>query len=191
MARMETDVVREEGAASLRRRRVLLWLVPAVAFLAILGIATLKKGFIPQAGDPAPAFSAPLLDGTGTLSLADLDGRPVFVNFWASWCKPCADEAPMLSRAYAAYKDRIAFVGVDVHDARDDAIRFASDNGLTYPHVRDEDGRIYSDYGLTGQPESFFIDRDGVIVEHVNGPLDEDSLAQLLDVLVQRGATGS
>jgi cytochrome c biogenesis protein CcmG, thiol:disulfide interchange protein DsbE len=166
--------------------RLALILVPAIAFVAVLGAAVLKAGDTPQPGDAAPDFDAPLLEGHGTLALADLEGKPVVLNFWASWCIPCKDEAPMLRDAADAYGDRIAFVGVDVKDARDDALAFVEEEDLDYTHVRDEDQEIFRAYGLTGQPETFFIDADGVIVEHVNGPLLQDSFDQLLETLVAR-----
>jgi cytochrome c biogenesis protein CcmG/thiol:disulfide interchange protein DsbE len=151
-----------------------------------LAVAVLKAGSLPQVGDAAPDFEAPLLEGEGTLALADLEGKPVVLNFWASWCVPCKDEAPMLSRAAETYGDRVEFVGVDVRDARSDALAFVEAEGLDYVHVRDEDETIYRDFGLTGQPETFFIDAEGVIVEHVNGPLPEDALDQLIETLVAR-----
>ena len=161
-------------------------LIPAIAFLALIGAAAVRRTNLPEPGGQAPGFTAPLLAGGGSLGLADLRGRPVMLNFWASWCVPCKDEAPLLRRAFRAYGDRVAFVGVDVKDSRSDAIDFARRTGLSYPHVRNEGGKIYAEYGLTGQPETFFIDADGAIVEHVNGPMDEGALTQLLDVLVTR-----
>lgn len=175
-------------SAGRKRFRLAALLVPAIAFLTVLGAVALERTNLPEPGGRAPDFSAPLLSGGGPLELSDLRGRPVMLNFWASWCVPCKDEAPLLRQALRVYGDRVAFVGVDVKDARSDAIDFVRRTGLSYPHVRDEGGTIYSDYGLTGQPETFFIDADGTIVEHVNGPLDEAALAQLLDVLVSRDA---
>lgn len=165
-----------------------LWMIaPAVAFVALLGVAVVNQKDPPAPGDRAPDFTAPRLDGGGSLSLAQLAGKPVVINFWASWCEPCIDEAPMLRRASEEYGDEITFVGIDIRDAHSDALAFVEAYDLAYPHVRDEDLKIYDDYGLTGQPETFFLDENGVIVEHVNGPLFEDSLTELLDLLVARG----
>jgi cytochrome c biogenesis protein CcmG/thiol:disulfide interchange protein DsbE len=166
--------------------RLTLVVVPALALVGVLSIAVLKAGSLPVPGDAAPPFDAPLLAGDGTLALADLEGKPVVLNFWASWCVPCKDEAPMLSRAAESYRGRVHFVGVDIKDARSDALAFVETEGLDYAHVRDENETIYRDYGLTGQPETFFIDANGVIVEHVNGPLPEDALDQLIETLVAR-----
>ena len=161
-------------------------ILPALALVAVLAVAVFKAGSLPGPGDAAPDFEAPLLEGDGTLALADLEGKPVVLNFWASWCVPCKDEAPMLSRAAETYGDSVHFVGVDVKDARSDALAFVEAEGLDYVHVRDEDETMYRDYGLTGQPETFFIDAEGVIVEHVNGPLPQDALDQLVESLVAR-----
>ena len=164
-----------------------LWMIlPAVLFVALLGLAVVNQGGTPEPGEKAPDFSAPLLMGTGSLSLDDLAGKPAVLNFWASWCEPCKDEAPLLRRAHDEYGDRVTFVGIDIRDARSDALQFVTDHDLDYQHVRDEDLEIYDDYGLTGQPETFFLDENGVIIEHVNGPIFKDTLYELLDLLVAR-----
>lgn len=88
----------------------------------------------------------------------------------------------MLRRASEAYGDEVAFVGVDIRDSETDALDFVRRRDLDYLHIRDEDLSIYDDYGLTGQPETFVIDSDGVIVEHVAGPfLSEGDLLDLLE----------
>ena len=166
---------------------VALLVVVALVFIGLLTAAVDRRGGVPQRGDEAPDLTAPLLAGDGSFSLADVD-KPVFLNFWASWCGPCKDEAPLLRRAHELYGDDVEFVGIDVKDSRSAAIAFARRHGIDYTLVRD-DGSIYADYGLTGQPESFFVDGDGVIVEHVAGPfLSEADLFGLLDVLVARNA---
>jgi cytochrome c biogenesis protein CcmG/thiol:disulfide interchange protein DsbE len=167
----------------------LLWiLVPAAALLVLLAVAVARTGGPPRPGDPAPAFSAPLLEGEGTLALDDLAGRPVVLNFWASWCAPCRDEAPMLKKAHAEFGDEVAFVGVNIRDGKTAALDFLDEYGLEYPDVRDEGGRIARSYGLTGQPETFFISHDGIVVEHLNGPVpSEDVLLRLVGALTRRG----
>lgn len=168
--------------------RALLILIPAVAFLAFLGLGTYRKGTAPVAGDPVPTFSAPLLGGEGTLALADLRGKPVVINFWASWCVPCRDEAPLLREAHETYGDDIHFLGINIKDARSDALAFVDEYDFEYPSVRDEGQIIFRDYGLTGQPETFFVDADGVLVEHVAGPLEAQRLGELIDLLLRRDA---
>jgi cytochrome c biogenesis protein CcmG/thiol:disulfide interchange protein DsbE len=168
--------------------RALLLLAPVIAVLVILGVATYRKADVPQVGERVPDFTAELLAGDGTLALSDLRGRPVVINFWASWCGPCEDEAPLFKRAHETYGDRIAFLGVDIKDARPDALEFVARHGLDFPSVRDETQVIYAAYGLTGQPETFFVDAEGILVEHVPGPVDEERLFDVLDLLVRRDA---
>ncbi len=170
-------------AASRRWLRVGIVLIPALAFLGLLVFATARTGGPPKVGEPAPELSGPLLGGSGELALAELEGQPVFVNFWWSGCAPCKEEAPILEKAYRKYGDEIAFLGVNVRDARSEALEFQEEYGMEWPSVRDEGLDIYRRWGLTGQPESFFIDRDGVLVQHVAGPLFESDLTQLLDAL--------
>lgn len=177
------------GETSNRRRwlRTAAILLPVVAFVTVIAVATIGKAGPPRPGDPAPDFTAPLLEGDGELSLETLKGKPIVLNFWASWCEPCRDEAPMLKEAHERYGERVEFVGVNIKDARTEALAFDEEFGLGYPDVRDEGGRIYSAYGLTGQPETFFIDAEGNIFEHVNGPLFEDLFAQTMAQLVADG----
>lgn len=159
----------------------------AAAFLALLVFATLKEGSALQVGERVPNFEAPLLTEDGTFTLAEAKGQPVFINFWWSGCEPCKDEAPLLSRAHEVYGDDVRFVGVNIRDSHSDAVAFADAEELDFLHVRDESLSIYDEYGLTGQPESFFIDSDGRLVSHVAGPLSQDSMVRLLDALVARG----
>jgi cytochrome c biogenesis protein CcmG/thiol:disulfide interchange protein DsbE len=163
-------------------------LVPAILFISVLGVATLRKVDNLGPGSRAPDFTAPLLRGGGSESLSDLRGKPVVLNFWASWCVPCKDEAPLLRQAYAAYGSKVHFLGVDVRDGLTSALAFERANRVAYPSVRDEGFQIGDDYGLTGQPESFFIDQNGVVVQHVPGPLTRQELFDVLDVLVRRNA---
>lgn len=179
----------QTAASPARSRWVrLAWFAaPALAFVALLAGGLARRPGPPGPGERAPAFEAPLLGGGGTLALGDLAGRPVVLNFWASWCVPCEDEAPMLRAAHERYGDEIAFVGVNIRDARSDALAFVERYGLGFPNVRDEGLEIYSAYGLTGQPETFFIGADGRIVEHVPGPLLEGDLEELLRRLLEAG----
>ncbi|HVF54114.1 MAG TPA: redoxin domain-containing protein [Actinomycetota bacterium] len=185
-AYVDTDGFSLEGAPSRSWLKILAIVVPGVIFVAVLVAATLTTGGAPRPGDTAPGFSAPLLSGDGELALEDLAGTPVVLNFWASWCVPCEDEAPLLREAAEKWSGEVEFVGIDIRDARSEALAFVDRHGLEFAHVRDETLQIYDDYGLTGQPESFFIDADGVIVEHVAGPLTESQLQRLLDILVAR-----
>jgi len=126
----------------------------------------------------APAFTLPRLHGDGDLSLASLRGKAVVLNFWASWCAPCRDEVPALEKAWDKYRRRgVVVLGVDQQDVSSDARKFAKKYGMTYPLVRDGPGHVVAKYGLTGVPETFFIGRDGKLVKHTAGRVDEQELA--------------
>jgi cytochrome c biogenesis protein CcmG/thiol:disulfide interchange protein DsbE len=145
-------------------------LVAALLALLVWKVANQETSEIPSAlaqgkRPLAPAFTLERLDREGTLSLADLRGKAVVINFWASWCGPCKDEAPVLERAWREHRgDGLVVVGVDFNDLRSDARDFMEETGITYPVVYDRDGELVADYGATGVPETFFVDRQGRLV---------------------------
>jgi thiol-disulfide isomerase/thioredoxin len=117
-----------------------------------------RTGTQATVGNSAPEFELRTLDGD-TLSSSDLKGHPVVVNFWASWCVPCREEAPLLGRTWRKYKDDgVIFLGVNIKDAESDAKRFIADFGITYPMERDVDQQLMRSFVLRGIPETFFID---------------------------------
>ena len=134
----------------------------------------------------APDFTLAMPDG-GALRLSDLRGRVVLLDFWASWCKPCRDEAPALAEAYREYQGQgVEFVGVNLWDDADDAQRFLREQGHEYPNGIDAEGKIAISYGVRGIPEKFFIDRDGLIVRKFSGPMNPALLGGILDDLLGR-----
>jgi cytochrome c biogenesis protein CcmG, thiol:disulfide interchange protein DsbE len=142
--------------------------------------SSLSRGGTPH----APAFTLERLDGKGTLSLASLRGRAVVLNFWASWCGPCKDEAPLLQQASQRWRGKgVAFVGVDVKDFRGDARKFLERYGVTYPNVHDGKGSTIGRYGVTGYPETYFIDARGRVRYRIAGPVDD---AQEVDDGIRR-----
>jgi len=132
----------------------------------------------------APAFTLAQLDGTGELALESLRGKAVVLNFWASWCGPCKDETPLLQKGWERWQGKdVVFVGIDVKDFRGDARSFVRKFGVTYPNVYDGKGSTVGRYGVTGFPETYFIDADGRVVYRIAGPVDE---ASELDEAIER-----
>lgn len=139
------------------------WLVPVVAVLALGGLALFRARPQAELGGPAPRFELPLLEGGGRLSLDDLRGKPVVLNFWASWCAPCRDEAPELARVARKVRD-VTFVGMNILDGRDEALAYTRRYDVPYRSVRDVRAVIAKRFGVTGAPETVFIDARGDIV---------------------------
>jgi cytochrome c biogenesis protein CcmG/thiol:disulfide interchange protein DsbE len=152
--------------------------VGLVALLLALLVWKLAKGSGKEAaiGKPAPDFTLNRVDRAGKLQLASLRGKVVVLNFWASWCFPCNQEAPTLQAAAKRWGDRVVVLGVDVNDPTSDARKFARKFKLTYPLVHDNHNVTSPKYGLTGLPETFFIDRSGKLVGHVAAAIDASAL---------------
>jgi cytochrome c biogenesis protein CcmG, thiol:disulfide interchange protein DsbE len=110
------------------------------------------------------------------ISLLELRGRPVVLNFWASWCIPCGREASRLNASAEAHQGEVVFLGVDVKDFSGDALKFLRKHRVNYVSVRDGAGRSYDGYGLTGLPETYFLDRRGRIVVHKIGEIRRGEL---------------
>ena len=143
--------------------------------------AALASGEAP----PAPDFDFELLDGSGELRLSSFEGRKVVVlNFWASWCLPCKDEASILQAGWERWGDRgVLFVGVDAQDFKSDARRFIERYETTYPHVYDGRGSTLGRFGVTGFPETYFVDRRGRLVgERVQGPVTAEQLDRNIEL---------
>jgi cytochrome c biogenesis protein CcmG, thiol:disulfide interchange protein DsbE len=128
------------------------------------------------AGRPvsAPEFDLERLDAEGRLSLESLSGKPAVINFWASWCKPCEEEAEVLEQAWQEHRgDGLVVLGIDVQDLRGDARRFARRNGITYPIVHDGPGEVMRRYDVAALPETYFLDRQGRLVcAHILGAIN-------------------
>ena len=114
--------------------------------------------------------------------LNGLRGKPVVLNFWASWCPPCREEAPDLEKTWRKYKGKVEFIGIDIqNDTIDDALKFLEEFGVTYPQVRDNTGKIAISYKITGVPETFLITKDGQQVEHIVGATTEAKLSAAIE----------
>ena len=152
-----------------------------LAVLAVVGLLAyglIKKGGVAvEVGDSIPNADAalPKLDGHGTGSVADYRGRWVLVNVWASWCIPCQTESPTLQRFYKAHHGPdFTILGLDSNDLSTDALAFNHRYGITYPQLRDGDGRYAEDdLGTTGVPESFLVNPQGKLALHSLGPVTD------------------
>jgi cytochrome c biogenesis protein CcmG, thiol:disulfide interchange protein DsbE len=189
-------------------------LAAVIALLGLLAWATLAAGrgsslvarIAAGKKPPAPSFNLGVLWAhsetwpaglraairDGKLDLRELRGYRVVVNFWASWCGPCREEAPILHASALRHRGRIAFLGVDVKDLTGDARGFARRYKLNYVSVRDGSGaNTWSSYGLTGVPETYFIDADGKIVAHIPGAVSAQTLEEGIATITRPSRGGS
>ena len=143
----------------------------------------------PEVGRAGPDF---LLEqpGGGTLRLSDLQGQPIVLNFWASWCAPCRAEMPDLVRAYAEYrKDGLEIVAVNLQETNDQVLKFAEEFGIEFPIAIDRDGELKDIWRLGGPidgiPTSYFLDEAGVLQDITYGPLTDEMLAERIGLLLE------
>jgi cytochrome c biogenesis protein CcmG/thiol:disulfide interchange protein DsbE len=151
---------------------VLLFILLAWTLLTNEGgdlAAAAARGERPQ----APDFTLERLDREGELTLSSLRGKAVVLNFWASWCLPCKEESPYLEQVWRQKRMRdVVVVGVDAEDLREDARRFMRRFELTFPVAYEGSNDTHKDYGVTGFPETFVIDREGKVVEAFAGSVN-------------------
>ena len=180
-------------------RRVLAWAPVFLAVLALFGLLGLAMRRQQQAGPsslstndgpatvavlsrPAIDFTLRLYDafaGSSDFRLADYRGKVVVINFWASWCPPCREEAPVLERTWRAYQEQgVIFLGLDIWDTEQDARAYMREFDITYPNAIDERGSTAVEYGVTGIPETYFITPDGRISRKVIGAISQALLEQ-------------
>ena len=158
------------------------------AFLALLAVGLANrspvtgKSGLTRVGKPAPGFVLPAVGG-GEIDLADFAGNPMVINFWASWCPPCRQEALVLEDAWRAHVDDVQFVGVDIQDADADAEAYVAEFDITYPNGLDRQGRVTVDYGVIGLPVTFFVNKAGVVERRWVGAINRDRLEEWLGEL--------
>jgi cytochrome c biogenesis protein CcmG/thiol:disulfide interchange protein DsbE len=167
--------------------------VVVACLIALVPVALLAYGLranprtvpSPLVGRVAPDFALPRLDG-GEVRLSELRGRVLVVNFWASWCGPCRDEAHALEAEWRHYRDaRVVMVGINIQDREAAARQFVAETGPTYPNVVDATGVTSIAYGIYGVPETFVIDADGRIHAREVGAVTAERLVRHLDPLVR------
>jgi cytochrome c biogenesis protein CcmG/thiol:disulfide interchange protein DsbE len=144
----------------------------------------------PLVGRPAPNFSLAMLTpqhSQSVLSLAELKGKPIVLNFWASWCAPCKEEMPLLEQTWQqlqAQEKDVVFLGIDFQEPGSTAASFLQLHNITYPIVLDTDGAVTLKYGITGLPQTVFITRQGTVASRVPGELTAQTLAHALQSIL-------
>lgn len=189
----ELDILQElepqPNPAPVRRRGLsplsLILLAGLLVVVVVVGIALAQQNRGTPTAGPAPDFTVTTFDGQ-TMSLADLRGQVVVVNFWASWCGPCRDEAPLYESLWQRYRDQnVTFLGITYVDDPANSQAFIDQYGITYPNAPDVGTVISKErYLITGVPETFVIDQDGNIVSHFWYLQNEAQLATPLDQLL-------
>ena len=179
-------------------KRMSRWVL-AAGLLASLSLLTALLAFglqrdgtairSPLVGRPAPDFSLRTLDGDSRVSLSDLRGQVVVVNFWASWCKECRIEHPALQAAWSRYRDRgVVLLGIPFQDRAADSRKYAAELGGDWPVLSDPGSKTAIAYGVFGVPETFFITADGRVAGKRIGPVSYEYLTtEISRLLAQRG----
>ncbi|MDL4840757.1 thiol-disulfide oxidoreductase ResA [Aquibacillus rhizosphaerae] len=164
-----------------KKKRLLFRSIILLALLAALIFALISNFNNDEAslgvGDQAPPFQLKQLNGDAeTLNLADLEGKGIMLNFWATYCKPCEDEMPYMQSLYPKYKDDIEIVAVSVDATQLVIDRFVDNYNLTFPILHDNKEQVMDLYNVGPLPTTYFINPDGEIVEVVSGPLTLERL---------------
>ncbi|MEO6487300.1 MAG: redoxin family protein [Thermoanaerobaculia bacterium] len=160
--------------------------------IAVLGILFLGLGKNPTVinsplvGRVAPAFALREVGTGNTIGLEQFRGKPVVLNFWATWCGPCYEEHPVLVANARQLGSEVQFLGVVFQDSEDKIMKFLNERGAAYPTVVDDAGKTAIAYGVGGVPETFFLDASGKIVSKFSGPLSTEELRANLAKAVGR-----
>jgi cytochrome c biogenesis protein CcmG/thiol:disulfide interchange protein DsbE len=172
----------------MNRTVLLVGVLIAAALIGVLFIGLGKNPNeirTPLIGKTAPTF---VLQEVGTkrpIDLAQLRGKPVVLNFWATWCGPCWEEHPVLVANARMLEPNVQFLGVVFQDSDDKILGFLEQRGSSYPTVVDDKGKTAIAYGVGGIPETYFIDAEGVIREKYNGPMSTEILQQKLKAILR------
>ncbi len=132
-----------------------------------------------EVGAPAPDFELESLTG-GTIRLSELEGKPVLINFWATWCAPCVLEMPNFQKYYEDYPGQFEVLAINYDESKDAVGEFIRDMGVTFPVLFDDDAKVHAVYRFPGYPTSYIVDKTGVVrFQHI-GLMDESTLEKYL-----------
>lgn len=155
-----------------------------VALLALLGWKLQTQGGEPVEAGLAPDFTLTTFEGK-TVTLSELRGQVVIVNFWASWCPPCREEAAYLETTWRKYQDKgVVFIGVDYVDAEPNALAYIKEFDITYPNGPDIGQKVAKAYQIKGVPETFYVDKTGQLRGVQIGPLSAPTLDNKIEELL-------
>lgn len=169
---------------------ILVAVVAGVLGLWFVAIRAGRPGLpnSPRLNKPAPAFTLHDMITGKSIALADLRGRPVLINFWASWCVSCREEAPVLEALYRDLEPKgVKVLGIAIQDRQEDAMRFMKKYGQSFQSLLDPPGSVAVDYGVLGVPETFIIDPQGVVVERIIGVITEARVYKALQQMEWQG----
>lgn len=148
--------------------------------VAVFGNRTSVKES-PLVGKKAPDIEIESFDGA-KVQLTDFDNKIVLLNFWASWCMPCKQEAPELDSSWNKYRNSdVVFIGINILDEESNARRYLDQYKPEYLNGYDRQGNVALDYGVSGVPETYFISKGGIIVDKYIGPLSEQLIDKYID----------
>lgn len=174
-------------------KRAWVWFGAVAGLVIVTGAAVVfasrfgtdpTLGPSPLVGKPAPEIAVTSIDDSSIVTLADFAGSVVVVNFWAPWCVPCRKEHAVLIAAAEQYAGSVTVLGIAYESDLDDVFAFLDELGRGYPVAMDEHSRAAINFGVRGVPETFFIDRDGIVVGKVSGPVDAAIMTSTLDAIL-------
>lgn len=197
---VETTVVEDEVVPTSRKGALIGFAAVVTVALVLLGFALWPRYQTATAavsgqrlsadpvGQAAPVFTGVRLSNGQTMSLSDLRGKTVVVNFWASWCTTCQAEADVIAAAEKKWSQKgVVFLGVDSHDTNAGAATYVQKYGIGFDSVIDSDSAIGAQYGVTGLPETYFLDTKGTIVQKYVSAIDSATIDSLVQAAIKAG----